>query len=137
MKKILALLLAAAMLLVLASCSKKDNEADTDDGDAVEDGAVEGEDMTNQSYWEQKYPEANICPFCIEVNGVETSYYWISSVVGEDDIAAWAATDLNWAGWHVVDGRVVDKDEKYAITDESRAQSFSSGCTYNTEPYSK
>ena len=101
-------------------------EEEFPEGDPVEYG---------QDFWAKKYPDANICPFSIEVDGVEQPYYWISALVKEDDIAAWAATDLNWNGWHMAGDKLVDKDEKHAITGESREMSFSSFCVYKTEPF--
>ena len=88
-----------------------------------------------QEYWANQYPDANICPFYINVNGEDIPYYWISSLVAEDSIASWAETPMNWNGWHMVDDRLVDADERFAITEDSMNMSFSSFCVYETEPF--
>lgn len=121
-----------------AEAAEPDNNkaAETTEQETTEEEFPEGDPVEyGQDFWAKKYPDANICPFSIEVGGKEYPYYWISSLVGEDDIAAWAATPLNWNGWHMVGDKLVDKDEKHAITDESREMSFSSCCVYKTEPF--
>lgn len=121
-----------------AEAAEPDNNkaAETTEQETTEEEFPEGDPVEyGQDFWAKKYPDANICPFSIEVDGVEHSYYWISKLVQEDDIAAWAATDLNWNGWHMVGDKLVDKDEKHAITQESREMSFSSCCVYKTEPF--
>lgn len=141
MKKVLALALTALMVLNFAACGKKaakKTEVETEKTTASETEATEQTnepEQYSQAYWEAKFPDSNICPFTIKVNGESIPYFWISSLVGEDDIAAWAKTELNWNGWHLVGDKLVDKDEKWAITEESRKQSFSSCCEYETEPF--
>lgn len=146
MKKILAITLSALLVLNLAACSKKTEKETTKETETTTEQTTASETETtaeqtgtpeeySQAYWEAKYPGYNICPFSINMNGEKYSYFWISQLVGEDDIAAWTKTELNWNGWHLVGDKVVDKDEKWAITDESRKQSFSSCCVYETEPF--
>lgn len=97
-----------------------------------------GEDPVQygQGYWEEKYPGYNICPFSIEVNGTYYPYYWATGYQGNTgDIAEWVETDFNWNGWHMVGDYIVNEDETYRITDDSRSESFSSCCSYYTEPF--
>lgn len=157
MKKFIVLLLTLAMVMSLVACGKKNEENSETGSEEQVETTVENEDVDDvtepeaatdeeeipegdpveygQDFWAQKYPDANICPFYINVGGVEYPYYWISSMVPEDDIASWATTDMNWNGWHMVGDKLVDKDEKHAITQESREMSFSSCCVYETEPF--
>lgn len=152
MKKFLVVVLAVTMTMCLFACGKKDetigedqvqttvenNDATdkTETGNVTEEEFPEGNPAEySQDFWAQKYPDANICPFSIKIDGVDYSYYWISSLVPEDDIASWATTEMNWNGWHMVGDKLVDKDEKHAITQESREMSFSSCCVYETEPF--
>lgn len=163
MKKSIVLLLALTMVMCIAACGKKSGDssaagskaagetssvkqeetaaengkaAEKAEQETTEEEFPEGDPVEyGQDFWAKKYPDANICPFSIEVDGVEQPYYWISALVKEDDIAAWAATDLNWNGWHMAGDKLVDKDEKHAITQESREMSFSSFCVYKTEPF--
>lgn len=151
MKKFLALLLSLVLIFSFAACGKKaekieeepetEAEVEVEAEDEAEDEPEEDPEDTEepeeytQAYWEEKYPDYNICPFYINVNGEDIPYYWISALIEDDDIGAWAETALNWDGWHIAGDKVVDKDEKFAVTEESRAQSFSSCCVYETEPY--
>ena len=142
MKKLIALVLATLMLLGLAACGKKDepptgntknqqgNTATSEEGDPAE---------YSMDYWAEKYPGENICPFSIEIDGVEYSYYRISGL-DEGTMATWIKTPMNWNGWHLVGNDIVNGDETYKMTSdwigENPEQSFSSGCTVTTEPYS-
>ena len=146
MKKILALILAVLMMFALIACKgKKETEP--------EEGANETENTENsdfpegdpaeygREFWEEKYPGENICPFQIEVNGTEYSYYWISGLEGwNGTMESWLNQPFNWNGWHKTeDGSIVDKDEKLKITDNwaNGEESMSSYCTVTTEPYEK
>ena len=90
-------------------------------------------------YWAEKYPGENICPFYIEIGGVEYSYYRISGL-DKGTMLTWINTPLNWNGWHLSGNDIVNGDETYKMTSEwigeEPEQSFSSGCTITTEPYS-
>ena len=155
MNRILALFLSVLMILCFAACGKKD-EAPVDQ----EETAQSQEDMTAESetsaedttasedeaepaeysaeYWEKKYPGENICPFSIEIDGVEYSYYRISSL-DEGTMITWINTPLNWDGWHLVGEDIVNKDETYKMTADwagkEPEQAFSSCCTVTTEKY--
>lgn len=154
MKKLIVLLLTVTMIMCLVACGKKKEEsseqqveitvensnvADETKPEVVaeaEEEIPEGDPVEyGQDFWAQKFPGENICPFSISIDGVNYSYYWVRSVVPEDDIASWATTEMNWNGWHMVGDKLVDKDEKHAITQESREMSFSSCCVYETEPF--
>lgn len=142
MKKFLVLLLTVAMMMSLVACGKKNEESSDEQVETTETEAASEEEFPEgdpveygQDFWAEKYPDANICPFYINVDGEDYPYYWISALVPEDDIASWATTPLNWNGWHMVDDKLVDKDEKHAITQESREMSFSSCCVYETEAF--
>lgn len=150
MRKYLAILLALFMVTGLVACKKPatentdtNNEADvTDESNDNESLDVEGDPAEyNQSYWEEKYPDYNFCPFGIEENGVEKSYYWPMGYEGLDGtIATWINCPFNWNGWHMTeDGDIVNKDETLKITDDwaSGAEGMSSFCTVTTEKYEK
>ena len=70
---------------------------------------------------------------------MEYSYYRISGL-DEGTMLTWIDTPLNWNGWHLLGNDIVNGDETYKMTSdwigESPEQSFSSGCTVTTEPYS-
>ncbi|MDO5328050.1 MAG: hypothetical protein Q4G00_15255, partial [Clostridia bacterium] len=93
----------------------------------------------SMDYWAEKYPGENICPFYIEIGGVEYSYYRISGL-DKGTMLTWINTPLNWNGWHLSGNDIVNGDETYKMTSdwigEEPEQSFSSGCTVTTEPYS-
>ena len=154
MKKLIVLLLTVTMIMCLVACGKKkeesseqqveitaenSNAAETTNSETAaknDEEIPEGDPVEyGQDFWAQKFPDENICPFYINIDGVDYSYYWVRSVVPEDDIASWATTEMNWNGWHMVGDKLVDKDEKHAITQESREMSFSSGCVYETESF--
>ena len=167
MKKIFVLLLAVLMIFSLFGCSKK-NEQDikdtTDDAQVtsadIEDtenaGATEPEstDETeteefpegdpaeySREFWEEKYPGENICPFYIDEDGTERSYYWVSGFEGWDGtMASWINQPFNWNGWHKTeDGCIVNEDETLKISDNwtNGDESMSSYCTVTTEKYEK
>lgn len=157
MKKLLALTLAAIMLISLAACGKKDKEpVDADEKQTVSEQnqeetteAVSEEETTEpeiqgdpveygREYWEEKYPGENICPFSIEENGKEYSYYWVSSLDGWDGtMESWIKQPFNWNGWHkTADGCIVNEDETLKITDDwANGEGMSSFCTVTTEEY--
>lgn len=146
MKKFLALLLAAMMLLTLVACGgKKESDAkeDTNGQTASEDTEFPDGDPAEyeMSFWEAKYPGENVCPFSIDENGVERSYYWVSSLEGWDGtMASWIKQPFNWNGWHkTADGSIVNKDETLKITDNwaNGDEGMSSFCTVTTVPYDK
>ena len=148
MKKFSAILLAATMILSLAACGGK-TEPDTQDAtDAPEVTSEVTESVTfpegdpaeySREYWEEKYPGENICPFSIEENGKEYSYYWVSGFEGwNGTMESWLNQPFNWNGWHKAeDGCIVNKDETLKITDNwaKGEESMSSYCTVTTEPY--
>lgn len=154
MKKIIAIILAVLMLVCFASCGKKVKEPaneepatttsapeeetepveqDTDEPDSPELAAE-----YTAEYWEAKYPGENVCPFMIEVDGVEYDYYRVSSL-DDGTMRGWIETPLNWDGWHLVGEDIVNKDETYKMTDswgsKEPEEFFSSYCTVTTEEY--
>ena len=148
MKKFFAFLLAAVMLLSLASCGGKTTPGTPDDTDepTVSSDVTESTDIPEgdpveygREYWEEKYPGENLCPFYIDVNGTEYSYYWISGMDGWDGtIASWLNQPFNWNGWHkTADGCIVNEDETLKITDNwaNGEEALSSFCTVTTEEY--
>ena len=164
MKKFLAILLAAMMLLSLAACGGKTepdaqentdeaqvSSEDTESTEAAEVNTEEtAEDATfpegdpaeySREFWEEKYPGENICPFYIDENGTEYSYYWVSGLDGWDGtMGSWIDQPFNWNGWHrTEDGCIVNADETLKITDgwANGDESLSSFCTVTTEKYEK
>ena len=137
------------MLLSLAACGKKEetpagNENQTENTQNQQNNTEETEGKDDPAeysmdYWAEKYPGENVCPFYIEIGGVEYSYYRISGL-DEGTMLTWIDTPLNWNGWHLLGNDIVNGDETYKMTSdwigESPEQSFSSGCTVTTEPYS-
>lgn len=144
MKKFLALLLAAMMILTLVACGGK-TEPEEDPNEQTSTGDTEfpeGDPAEySREYWEEKYPGENICPFSIDENGVERSYYWVSGLEGWDGtMVNWIKQPFNWNGWHkTADGCIVNKDETLKITDDwaNGDEGMSSCCTVTTEPYNK
>ena len=144
MKKFLALLLAALMTLSLAACRGHKKPKDEENSSTQQESTdfPDGNPAEySREYWEEKYPGSNICPFSIDENGTEFSYYWISSFDGWDGtMASWITQPFNWNGWHVAeDGAIVNGDETLKITDDwaSGEQSMSSCCVVTTEKYGK
>ena len=110
------------------------------EGTEESEESIEGDPAEySREYWEAKYPGENICPFYIEENGVERSYYWISGFEGWNGrIESWLTQPFNWNGWHkAADGCIVNEDETLKITDDWAGgdESMSSYCTVTTEPY--
>lgn len=150
MKKILAIMLAVMMILSLVACGGK-TEPETQDNateppvssEETESAAFpEGDPVEyGREYWEEKYPGENICPFYIDENGTEYSYYWVSSLEGWDGtIESWLNQPFNWNGWHkTADGCIVNEDETLKITDNwaNGDESMSSFCVITTEQYNK
>lgn len=151
MKKFLSILLAVAMILSLVACGKKpvadeeyNNEIDLEESSEVSDDIEfpDGDPVEySREYWEEKYPGENICPFYIEENGTEYSYYWVSSLDGWDGtMLSWIDNPFNWNGWHKTDdGCIVNEDETLKLTDgwANGDESLSSFCTVTTEMYDK
>ncbi len=170
MKKFSAILLAAMMILSLAACGGKTepetqtstnapqiSSENTESTEATEENSEEtsapeedAEETTmpegdpaeyGREFWEEKYPGENICPFYIDENGTEYSYYWVSALEGWDGtMASWIEQPFNWNGWHVTDdGCIVNADETLKITDDwaNGDESMSSYCTVTTETYVK
>ena len=160
MKKLLALIVMFAMGLSLVACGGKKEPSETEEPSSqqqtIEETTEEtSEEQTAESsdqdpvdndpveygreYWEEQYPGENICPFFIEENGVEFSYYWVSGMDGYDGtIESWLDQPFNWNGWHkTADGCIVNEDETLKITDDwaNGDESMSSFCTITTEPY--
>ena len=147
MKKLIALILAALMLLSLAACGKNEetpagneNQTENTQQDNTTESGEKGDPAEySMDYWAEKYPGENICPFYIEIGGVEYSYYRISGL-DKGTMLTWINTPLNWNGWHLSGNDIVNGDETYKMTSdwigEEPEQSFSSGCTITTEPYS-
>lgn len=94
-----------------------------------------------REFWEERYPGENICPFYIDENGTERSYYWVSGFDGYDgSIESWLSQPFNWNGWHKTDdGCIVNEDETLKITDDwaNGDERMSSFCTVTTETYEK
>lgn len=149
MKKVLALLLAAVMILSLVACGKKQAETETEPEITTEEPAEPAAETVEfpdgdpaeytSEYWEAKYPGENVCPFYIDENGTERSYYWVSGLEGWDGtMESWIQQPFNWNGWHKTeDGCIVNEDETLKITDSwaNGEESMSSFCTVTTEPY--
>lgn len=153
MKKLLALALVMVMSLSFVACSKNEETPNTtaestsktettenQNTTASTDESIEGDPVEyGREYWEEKYPGENICPFYIDVNGTEYSYYWISGFDGYDGtIESWLAQPFNWNGWHKTDdGAIVNDDETIKISDNwaNGEESLSSFCTITTEKY--
>ena len=148
MKKVFAILLAVMMVLSLAACGGKtqpDTQGSTGEpqvsaADTEGTAFPEGDPVEySREYWEEKYPGENVCPFYIEENGTEYSYYWVSGLDGWDGtMESWIAQPFNWNGWHkTADGCIVNGDETLKITDDwaQDGGSMSSYCTVTTEPY--
>ena len=88
----------------------------------------------SREYWEAKYPGENICPFYIDVDGTEYSYFFVHSA----RISEWVGQEFNWNGWHFFSGDesvIVNEDETYRISELDAAMSFSSFCTFRTEKF--
>ncbi|MCQ2418807.1 MAG: hypothetical protein MJ085_03370 [Clostridia bacterium] len=143
MKRLFVLILAALMLLSLAACKKA--VAPKTDDIRTENTQVSSENESqddpaeySMEYWEEKYPGENVCPFTIEIDGVEYNYYRVSGL-DEGTMITWIETPLNWNGWHLLGDDIVNADETYKMTDdwagEEPEQYFSSFCTVTTEPY--
>lgn len=151
MKKIMTLFLATFMLLNLVACGNKlensnkpestqhqDSESNEEQDSENTEPEFEGDPVEySMDYWAEKYPDQNICPFGIEVDGVETPYYLIMEL--GCSMEEWIETPFNWNGWHKVGEDIVNKEETYKITAEwlgdEGASNFSSCCTITTEPY--
>lgn len=156
MKQFLTILLAVMMVLSLAACGGKTEPEAQDSTVEQQDTTVEAqvsEDAEtttfpegdpveySREFWEEKYPGENICPFYIDENGTEYSYYWVSVFEGWDGtMASWITQPFNWNGWHKTDdGSIVNKDETLKISDSwaNGEESMSSFCTVTTEEYVK
>lgn len=148
MKKYFEIFLAAMMILSLAACGSKtesETQVSTDEASITSEVTEttvfpEGDPAEySREYWEEKYPGENICPFYIDEDGTEYSYYWVSSLEGwNGTIESWINQPFNWNGWHkTADGCIVNKDETLKITDNwvNGDDSLSSFCTVTTEQY--
>ncbi len=144
MKKLLVILLAVLMLISVAACGKNTEDPapkSTTEAQETEttELVIEGDPAEySMDYWAEKFPGENICPFSIEENGKEYSYYWVSSFDGWDGtITAWIKQPFNWNGWHLTeDGCIVNKDETLKITDNwVNGEGMSSYCVVTTEKY--
>lgn len=164
MKKFLAILTGVVMALSLAACACSNNasqkpeeetkksteEITTEEADesTTEEEETESLEMPDgdpaeysREFWEEKFPGENICPFTIDENGTERSYYWVSGFEGwEGTMESWLKQPFNWNGWHKTeDGAIVNEDETLKITDDwaKGEESMSSNCTVTTEKYEK
>ena len=146
MKKLLVILLAMALVLALTACGGKTGnpeESSAEPQTSSEDSEfVEGDPAEySQSYWEEKYPDYMFCPFYIDENGTEKSYYWPMGYEGLDGtISTWIECPFNWNGWHkTADGCIVNGDETLKITDDwaNGEESMSSFCVVTTEKFEK
>lgn len=149
MKKLFSLVLVLLMLLSIAACGKKsatpaESESKTENTQNQQDNNTEAEEKGDPAeysmdYWAEKYPGENVCPFYIEVGGVKYNYYRISGL-DKGTMQTWIDTPLNWNGWHLSGNDIVNGGETYKMTSDwirdDPEQSFSSGCTVTTEPYS-
>lgn len=121
--------------------SNDSGESESDDNNSSVDFSgveVEGDPIEyGMGYWEELFPGKNICPFNIEVGGVERPYYLI--MVETCAMVEWINTPFNWDGWHLVGDDIVNADETYAMTEEwlgpDAGGMFSSCCTVTTKPY--
>lgn len=165
MKKFYVIMLALTMMISLAACGGK-TEPDTSvsaeepqtsetqiaepEASDLEASSDDTENTTfpegdpaeySREFWEEKYPGENICPFYINENGVERSYYWISGFEGWDGtMASWIEQPFNWNGWHkTADGCILNSDETLKLTDAwaNGDECMSSFCTVETEKYAK
>lgn len=152
MKKIIVTLLAGIMIIGLVGCGAKEEKKEVSANDTpvveqtqetnpvqAESDKIADPEEFSSNYWNQKYPDENICPFSINVDGKEYDYFLISGLC-DGTMRSWIQTPTNWDGWHLVDGNIVNRDETFKMTDdwggENPTQSFSSCCTVTTEPYS-
>lgn len=151
MKKFIAVALTVLMILTLAACGGKKESDTTESTDETQVSSETSETEESSSFpegdpaeysrefWEEKYPGENICPFYIEENGKEYSYYWVSGLEGWDGtMESWIDQPFNWNGWHkTADGCIVNEDETLKITDDwaNGDESMSSCCTVTTEKY--
>ena len=113
----------------------------TESTDSTEESQSSDPAEYSREYWEAKYPGENICPFYIDENGTERSYYWVSGLDGWDGtMASWINQPFNWNGWHKAeDGCIVNEDETLKITDDwaNGDEAMSSYCTVTTEAHEK
>lgn len=115
---------------------------DEPEDEPTEELIIEGDPAEyGMEYWEEKFPGENICPFYIDEDGVERSYYWVSSFDGWDGtMNSWIEQPFNWNGWHKTeDGFIVNEDETLKITESwaNGDEGMSSYCTVTTEKYEK
>lgn len=146
------------MLMSLAACGKKIETKDESSTVEITEESIQpteteipveepetdefevGADPVEYSmdFWAEKYPGENICPFYIEIDGTEYSYYHISGL-DNGTIISWIESPMNWNNWHLVGNDIVNGDETYKITadwsSENPEQTISSFCTVTTEIY--
>lgn len=157
MKKLTALVIAAALLLSLTACAGKinsaiekaseigdiiDNDKETDAPEAEvidSENAVEPSDEETTAlpegdkkdpyYWAE-YFGTNVCPFSIKTGDSEKDYCFRDG----GSFKSWLNTEMNTDGFYCYNDRVISRDGKFA-TEPDFDDAFSSCCTYELLPY--
>lgn len=121
MKKSL-IFITVCLLLFLASCSRKEEtvitteptettliETTTETTTEIEKTSENTDDI---SYWQGKYPDAEIKTFFIHEGENEITCYFVDE---ELTVEAWCDTEFNTQLWHKNNDFLLNKDETYKI----------------------